>query len=119
MKSPKPAPKLRSIKRPTKPPEQTTNLNTFGLSFELVLTDEKTVKFGNMQSMFQGHPVLIVGEKFTELGYKMLIDALAFNIKTLCESAEKETSLKAQALKAAVVSKLEITAAKRVKLIGV
>ncbi len=110
----KPTAKLRSITEPPTKPQ--TALNSFGLTFPIERNGNK-IHMGAINMMFDGNPELVQGSEPTEIGYQMLLDALAYCIKTIAEQAGQKTILNTNLLKEAAVEKLGMEK-KKVKLIG-
>lgn len=109
------APKTSKI--PTMPKG---SLNSFALTFDLAKRPDGKVERANMRLMFKGQAGLMDGDEPTEIGYQMLIDALADSIRFFAEQAGASTILDTNLMKQAAAERLGIVReAKRVKLIGI
>lgn len=90
----------------------------FVLTFPIEKEGSK-IKRGEMSFTFESpsHPELMTNDRPTELGYKILIGALADAIVSVAESAGKSTRLSETVLKEAAISRLEVNKPKA-KILG-
>ena len=111
----KPTAKLRSIKDTPKKPQPSNN---FALTFDLQKTEDGKIGRANLRMIFEGQAELLQNNEPTEIGYQMLLDALADCARLIAEQAGGKTILNTNLLKEAIVERLGLEKKNKVKLIG-